>query len=107
MITLLKLRVLQTRLAFGCDDFKALRVQHGFEIAPVLFRFGFGEEAVVEAHFSIHGVCGTDPMDRAFDFARGSWATHFAVEVGGATQFGDVAARVFHNFFALDDEGVF
>ncbi len=46
-------------------------------------------------------------MDRAFDFARGGRATHLAVEIGSATEFGDIAARIFHNFLALDDEGIF
>jgi hypothetical protein len=46
-------------------------------------------------------------MNRAFDFAGGGRAAGLAVEVGGATEFGDVAAGVFDDFVALDDVGVF
>ena len=98
---------LQTRLTFTGKYFEAVGVEDGFEIAAVFFGFGFGEEAVVEPAFGVDRVRGGNPVDCAFDFAAGSRAAGFAVEVGGAAEFGDLAGSIFDDFVAFDDVGVF
>ena len=49
LIAQFRLRVFQARLAFGRHHFQRVRVEHGFEIASVLLRLGFGEQPVVKA----------------------------------------------------------
>ena len=50
---------------------------------------------------------GAHPVDRAFDLAVRGRAAGFAVEVGGAAEFDDVAGGILDDFVALDDVGVF
>ena len=73
----------------------------------VRIRLGHGEEAVVETHLGVERVRGADPVNGALDLAPGGRAAGLAVQVGGATEFGDVAVGVLHHFLALDDVGVF
>ncbi len=56
-------------------------------------RLGDGEEAVVKADFRVDGVRGADPVNGSFDFAPGGRAAGFALQIGGAAQFDDVARR--------------
>src|SRR5881396_725166 len=70
-------------------------------------RLGDDEQAVIEPHLRIKRVGSADPMDGALHLSARCGAAGLAVEIGGASKFGNVATRVLHNFFALDDEGIF
>ena len=91
LIAQFRLRIVQARLAFGGDDFQALWVQDRFEIAAVAVWLGFGKEAVLEAALGVNRVRGADPVNRPFDFAARRRAAGFAIEVGGAAEFDNVA----------------
>src|SRR5450759_5814162 len=67
LITNLRSGIYKRRFEFCRHYFERVRVEDGFEIASVAFRLGFGEEAVIKAHFGIYAMRGADPMDRAFD----------------------------------------
>ena len=91
---------------FGGDDFERLRV-YMLEKVVARARFWHGEEAIVEAYFGVDGLGRADPVDGAFDFFVGVGLAGARGEIGGATQLGDQARGVFHDFIELDDAGVF
>src|SRR5579871_6181646 len=88
LITQLRLRIFQTRLAFRRHNFERMWIQVRLEIASGV-RLGHGEQAIVKANFRINRMRGTHPMDGAFDLAIGGWPTGPAVQVRGAAQFSD------------------
>ena len=86
---------------------EALWVGADLKSRPSLLGLGFGEEAVVEADFGVHGVRGADPMDRAFDFACGGRAASLTVEIGGATGSVMLPLTSLTTSSHFDDVGVF
>ena len=105
MVAFLQFRGGKGGLELGGDDFEGLGVYDFHEVVLVA-RLGHGEEAIVEANFGVEGVFARNPVDCAFDLARGGCAAGFAGEVGSATEFGELTGRVFDDFVALDDEAV-
>src|SRR5712664_2459589 len=65
------------------------------------------EQPIIKPDLGIHRVGRAHPMDGAFDFTPSRRATSFALEIRGAAQFGDVAARILYHLIALDDVSVF
>src|SRR5439155_11184324 len=99
-------RVFQARFALRGQHLQRVRVNVLLEIADGV-GFGHREEAIVEAHFGVNRVRGTDPVNGPLDLASGSGAAGLTVEIGHTVEFDDVPGRIFDHLLALDYVSIF